>query len=410
MSSIPRIVLKPKRARPFFARHPWVYAGSIAQVPPGLEPGAEVAVASHEGLFVARGLYNPASAIRVRLYRWDDAPLDESFWRERLASAIQLRSGTLQLFQPHTACRLIFSEADQLSGLIVDHYAGFLIVQFSSLALFLRRSILVNLLREMIAPRGLIVRTDRSLADQEAFPRDAPELLGETPPQQHSFSENDLVFQVDLLTGQKTGFFLDQRENRLAAARYAQDRRILDLFCYSGAFGLCTLKHGRARHVTGIDSSAHAIELARANALANHLEQVRFEAADVMHALESLRQQKSRFDMIIADPPKFARNAQGLEEAAKAYLRLNLAALSLIESDGILVTCSCSGLVTPDLFHQILAQAAERAGRDLQILESRGQAPDHPVAASCLESAYLKCVIARVTGPTPPPLDVPTNP
>jgi 23S rRNA (cytosine1962-C5)-methyltransferase len=203
--------------------------------------------------------------------------------------------------------------------------------------------------------------------------------------------------KIDILSGQKTGFYLDQRENRLAAARYARGRRVLDLFCYSGGFGLTCLKHGGATHVLGIDSSAPAIAQARTNAVANRLSAARFETADVFGALESLRRDDEKFGLVICDPPKFARKPQAVEDALRAYVRLNRAAIELIEPGGFLVTCSCSGHVDRLEFARILAKASEVTGREVQILEQRGQAPDHPIAATCLESDYLKCFICRVT-------------
>ncbi len=209
--------------------------------------------------------------------------------------------------------------------------------------------------------------------------------------------ENGLTYRVDLATGQKTGFFLDQRDNRRAVAAYARGRRVLDLFCYTGGFSLNALLHGEAVSTLGIDTSERAIDLARQNAIANHARTARFEVADVFDTLETLRASGEKFGMVICDPPKFARHPKALEDAVKGYLRLNRAAVDVLEPGGVLVTCSCSGLVDRTLFLDILGQVAELSGRPIQILEQRGQAADHPVSASCLETEYLKCVIARVS-------------
>lgn len=390
--------LLPRRARPFFARHPWVFANSIAKLDGPAEPGQEVLLRSHEGAFIARGLYNPRSAIRLRLYRWEDAPLDEAFWRDRLAAAIRLRRDILRLDQPGGACRLVFSESDGLSGLTVDRYDRWLVAQFTSLALFERREMFLRLLAELTGAEGVFLRTERGVAGLEGInlePQTEP-ALGTWPEAPLTITEHEITYHVDPRSGQKTGFYLDQRDNRRAAAALASGRRVLDLFCYTGGFSLNALKHGGASHALGIDSSAPAIELARQNAVTNGLGNARFEAADVGQALQKLRESGDRFGMVICDPPKFARAAGHIEDALKAYARLNLGVLDVLEPDGLLVTCSCSGHVDRATFAQLLGHVAEQSGRPIQILEQRGQAADHPVSASCLETDYLKCVVARV--------------
>ena len=395
-STLPRVVLKPRMARPFFARHPWVYAGSIGQVDGDLAPGTEVAVVSREGQFVARGLFNPRSVIRVRLYRWDDAPLDDAFWRDRLAAAVRLRTDTLGFRDPASPCRLVFSEADGLSGLTVDRYGSCLVVQFTSLALFERREAILDILQELTGAEGVILRTEKGIATLEGLEcRDAV-LRGPEPAGPISVVEHGLTYEVDLRTGQKTGFYLDQRVNRRAVARYAAGKTVLDLFCYTGGFSLNALHHGGATHSLGFDASAPAIELARRNAIANNLPNARFEASDAFDALEKLRSTGQRFGLVICDPPKFARHAKGVDDALKGYLRLNRAALDVLEPGGILATCSCSGLVDRARFAEVLGQVAELSGRPIQFLERLGQAADHPVSASCLETEYLKCFVCRV--------------
>lgn len=389
----PRVVLKPRRARPFFARHPWVFAASIARVEGDVGPGTEVAVVSAEGQFVARGLFNPLSTIRVRLYRWDDAPLDEPFWRDRLEAALRLRAVVLGLVGSY---RAVFSEADGISGLTVDRYDRWLVVQFTSLALYERREVLLRLLAELTGAEGIALRTERGIAEQEGLRAPEGLVLGTFPAEAIPLVEHGITYLVDLKAGQKTGFYLDQRDNRRAVAAYARGRRVLDLFCYAGGFGLAALRLGEAEHVLGIDSSAPAIELARRNAVVNGLARARFEVADGFDALERLRASGQVFGLVILDPPKFARHPKAVEDALKAYLRLNRAAVAVLAPDGVLVSCSCSGLVDRELFATMLGQVAELSGRPLQVLEARGQAPDHPVSASCLETEYLKCFICRI--------------
>jgi 23S rRNA (cytosine1962-C5)-methyltransferase len=396
MSSLGRVVLKPRRARPFFARHPWVFDTSIERVEGDVDAGDEVAVVTIDGQFIARGLFNPESAIRVRLYRWDEGPLDQAFWTGQLASALRLRNDALGLDQPGCAIRLLFSEGDGLSGLTVDRYDRWLVARFTSLALYRHCEMLMQLIVEMTNAAGVVVRTERGIAEKEGL-RPGQELtLGLIPDEPVAITENGLTYRVDLRGSQKTGFYLDQRDNRRAAAGYCRGKRVLDLFCYTGGFSLCAIRHGGAASSLGVDSSIPMIERAREHASLNEVSSARFEADDVQAMLGRLRASGTRFDVVICDPPKYARQAKDIERALKGYTKLNLAALDVLEPEGILVTCSCSGLVTAELFAEVMGTVAERSGRPIQILEQRGQAPDHPIAASCLETEYLKCLICRV--------------
>lgn len=388
-----RVVLRPRMARPFFARHPWVFAGSIARVEGDPAPGDEVRVVSHENQFIARGLFNPKSQIRARLYRWDDAPLDDAFWASRIDEALSLRREVLAIPGP---CRLIFSEGDGLSGLTIDRYGDWLVAQFTALALFERRERLFDLLSERLSVRGILLRSEKGIAEQEALSFAEGPARGKAPDGPIAIEEQGLSWEVDLTTGQKTGFYLDQRDNREAVGRLARGRRMLDLFCYTGGFGLTALKHG-ATSVLGVDASTRAIELARRNAERNGFSRsATFESADGFDRAEELRGSGERFGVVSVDPPKFARGARSIDAALKAYLKINRIAVELLEPGGILATCSCSGLVGRDEFAGVLAQASELSGRPIQILESRGQAADHPISVTCPQSSYLKCIVARV--------------
>jgi 23S rRNA (cytosine1962-C5)-methyltransferase len=399
MSCSGRIVLKPRRARPFFARHPWVFDASVERVVGEPASGDEVDVETHEGQFIARGLYNPVSTIRVRLYRWDDGPLDDAFWSKSLAAAVRCRRDVLGLVgQEKSACRLVFSEGDGLSGLTVDRYDRWLSAQFNSLALYQRRDLILRLLAELTGADGIIARTARGIAQKEGLRSGQVETVGSIPEQPVAIVENGLTYQVDLRTHQKTGFYLDQRDNRRVVAGYCRERRVLDLFCFSGGFSLNAVKHGGASVTLGIDSSPPMIDLARTHAKINGIDSARFENGDVLDTLARLKSEGARFDVVICDPPKYARQAKDVEHAVKGYTRLNLAALDVLEPDGVLVTCSCSGLVGRDMFVDLIGRVAEQSGRPIQILEQRGQAPDHPISASCLETEYLKCLICRVVG------------
>lgn len=391
-----RVILQPRRARPFYGHHPWVYAGAIAAVEGEPADGGEVNLFSHAGNFVGRGLYNSRSKIRVRLYDWSpDVPLDRAFFRDRLAAAVHLRGPILGLDGPGRACRLVFSEADGLSGCTVDRYDRWLVVQFTALAMAQRRELLTELLVELTNPDGIQLRTERGIGRLEGLELQDGPLWGQVPTEPVTIEEDGLRFRVHLAEGQKTGFYLDQRENRRTVARFAPGRRVLDAFCYTGGFGLHAARAG-ARAVLGIDVSASALALAADNARLNGLEDVTFNRADVFARLDALAAAGERFDLLVLDPPKFARTRDAVEDALRGYRRLQALALRLLQPDGILVTCCCSGLISMEMLEDVLAQLAVEGKREVQILERRGQAPDHPVAATCPESNYLKCLISRV--------------
>jgi 23S rRNA (cytosine1962-C5)-methyltransferase len=394
--SLPRVVLLPRRARPFYGGHPWVYAGAIAAVEGGPSDGDAVDLYSHAGSFIARGLYNSRSKIRVRLYSTQpDIPLDAAFFRHRLARALALRTSILGLTAPRTACRLVFSEGDGLSGLIVDRYDRRLVVQFTALALAERREMVCDLLTELVDPQSISLRTERGIGRMEGIElKDGP-LRGELPAEPTVIEEDGLRFLVHLAEGQKTGFYLDQRFNRRAVARLAGSRRVLDAFCYSGGFGLHAARAG-AREVLGIDVSASALELAEQNTQLNDLSGISFVRDNVFHRMQALESSNTRFDLVVLDPPKFARTRQAVEDALPGHKRLHELALRLLDSDGLLVTCCCSSFITAAMLEEQIAQLAALGRRHVQLLERRSQAPDHPILATCPESEYLVCLIYRV--------------
>ena len=391
------VILKPKRARPFFGRHPWVLDAAVARVEGSPADGDVVDLATHEGRFVARGLWNSASRLRVRLYTFAaEVQLDDALWRARLESAVALRR-SLGLDAREGAARLVNSEGDDLSGLVVDRYGDYLAVQVTALAMARRLDTLADTLMDLVTPRGILLRgADRGLAKLEGLQLPDRLLRGAAPDGPIFVREYGLTFGVDLTEGQKTGYYLDQRDNRQAAARYARGRRVLDMFCYSGGFAVACAVSGGARSVLAVDGSSRAAALARANADMNGAANVAVETADAFEKLDALRNGGEQFGMVILDPPKFARSRATAEDALRAYHRINRVGVDLLEPGGILVTCSCSGSVSRDQFLEMLGGVAQRAGRSLQFLECRGAAPDHPVSASCLEGEYLKCVIARV--------------
>jgi 23S rRNA (cytosine1962-C5)-methyltransferase len=374
-----------------------VLDSAVAKVEGEPADGDVVDLATHDGHFVARGLWNSQSRMRVRLYAFDaSTKLDTELWHTRLASALALRK-TLGLDERAGATRLVNSEGDDLSGLIVDRYGEYLAVQVTALAMAVRLDTLCDALESLVAPRGILLRgAERGLAKLEGLSLVDRVVRGTAPAGAIFVHEHGLKFGVDLAEGQKTGFYLDQRDNRQAAARYARGRRVLDMFCYSGGFAVACAVSGGARSVLAVDTSAKAAALARANAELNGAANVTVEAVDAFEKLDALTAAGERFGMVILDPPKFARSRSTVDDALRAYHRINRVAVGLLEPGGILVTCSCSGSVSRDDFLQMLSGVAQRSARPIQVLESRGAAADHPVSASCLEGEYLTCVIARV--------------
>ena len=400
------VILKPRRALPFFSRHPWVFAGAIDRVlvdgqrvhPDAVDAGSEVTLMSSSREFVARGLYNPHSNLRVRLYSWNpERPIDADLLAQRINEAINLRRAQFGEFTRENACRLIFSESDGLSGLTVDRYGDWLLVQFTSLALYHFAETIVRQLELRLRPRGIYARTDRGIGESEKLEFTDGLLAGEEPPRPMFIEERGTRFGVDVATGQKTGFYLDQSSNRRAVAGYVTSHRVLDVFCYTGAFGITAIRNGGASSCVGIDSSTTALETARANAELNEVAtQCRFEKADAKKRLHELARAGEKFDTVILDPPKMARNRAGVRRALKGYFHLNRSAVDLLPPGGLLVTCSCSGLISRIEFQQMLASVTRESNRTIRMLEDRGQAPDHPVSVNCLETGYLKCLICRV--------------
>ncbi|MBW3597078.1 MAG: class I SAM-dependent rRNA methyltransferase [Planctomycetes bacterium] len=392
-----RVILKPRKALPFLGRHPWVFASAIARIEGEPDDGDVVDLFSDRERFIARGVLNQRSGLRVRLYRWEeDQPLDAAFWRDRIERAIALRR-RLGLLAPHAGTRLIYSEADGLSGLVADWFAGHLVLQLNSLAMASRWPLLAPILIELLSPQSVTARIEKSIAAEEGIEPQHEVALGSPPPEGVLLEEHGIQYRVDLLGGQKTGFYLDQRDNRLAAARYMEGRRVLDLFCYTGAFSLAAAKLGGAAEVIGVDSSKKAIAAAEANAELNGVANVRFSVGEGFQTMEKYQPLGQPFEAIVLDPPKFTRTRKGVRAALQAYHRLNRRAVELLTPGGVLVTCSCSGGVLREDFLEMLSGVAQKTGRDIQLLEQRGAAPDHPVSATCLETEYLKCFICRVT-------------
>ncbi len=392
-----RVILLPRKARPFHGRHPWVLETAIQRVDGETEAGDVVDLISDSGQWVARGIINPASRLRVRLYSWrEDEELDDAFWRARLQQARALRE-SLGYLRPGGGARLVYSESDGVSGLVVDRFGDYLVMHVTAQAIAARVDRLIPLLVEIFHPKGILVRSDpESLRKERLHLAAAGAAWGTLPEGPVFFDEHGIRYGVDLHEGQKTGFYLDQRENRRCAAALAADKRVLDVCCYTGGFSLAAAIVGSAREVLGIDSSSKAIAMARAHAQLNGVANVHFEEADAFLRLAQLSDEGHAFGLVIVDPPKFARRREGVADALRAYHQLNQLAVSVTQANGFLVTCSCSGYVSRDEFAFMLAEVARTTRREIQFLEVRGAAPDHPVSATCLETEYLKCFVCRV--------------
>ncbi|RLT16535.1 MAG: class I SAM-dependent rRNA methyltransferase [Planctomycetota bacterium] len=391
--------LKPGKGRESLGRHPWILEASLVESvsPPRL--GEQVDVLGADGRWIGRGLYHPESRIRVRMYVWSqDQWIDAERFAVRIGQAIELRRQYLAGSGQVDGLRWINSEGDFLSGLVVDGFAGHLVVQVNARVLMPYLDGILGQLVEHIKPLSISLSIDEKTARSEGLEVQERLVYGQLPEGTLSLRENGLTWRVDLVGGQKTGYYLDQRENRLAASRWVPaGARVLDVCTYAGGFALTLAKLGDGASVVGVDSSARALDLGRQNAAANGiLGGVEWEQADFFEALSARVDRQELFDMVVLDPPKLAGARDKVPRALAAYHRLNYLAIRCLHPGGVLVSCSCSGRVSRSDFVDVLLGAARRAGRDLQILENRGPSADHPVNIHCPETDYLKCLIGRV--------------
>jgi 23S rRNA (cytosine1962-C5)-methyltransferase len=388
-----KVTLKPNRDKPLRQKHPWIFSGAIERSDSTIEDGDVVDVVTSRGEFLARGCLNRQSQIAVRILTWDEVEaIDEGFWARRLALAASWR-----VMGDHEARRLVNAESDGLPGLIVDRYGDWLIVQALTLGIEKFKPLIAQQLNSILRPRGIYERSDVDVREKEGLPSTSGMLIGAEPPDRVEIDEYGYRYFVDVKHGHKTGFYLDQRENRKKIQAYVNHAEVLNLFAYTGGFAVAALRAG-AQSVVNVDSSTAALQLARDNLRLNGLptNDEDFVAADVFSYLRQLRAEQRSFDVIIADPPKLAQSQSQVEKAARAYKDLNLVALQLLRSGGHLITFSCSGLISPDLFQKIVFGAALDAGRDAQIVERLSQASDHPVLLSFPEGEYLKGLVCRV--------------
>jgi 23S rRNA (cytosine1962-C5)-methyltransferase len=447
----PTVLLKENRDKPVRQRHPWIFSGAVERLRGDAQPGDLVTVADHHGAPLATAYYNPKSQIVARILSFDPAePIDDAFWHARLKRAIdgrkalglvtgdELRVTSEEKEQePHakgaegakdakedaslrslrplrelpdpppatrhspltTAYRLVNAEADGLPGLIVDRYGDHLVMQCLTLGIDRRKAAVTEQLAALLRPAGVLERSDVDVRGKEGLKQLVEMRHGEPPPPELTIHENGHAFLVDIWRGHKTGFYLDQRDNRAAAATpiYLAGGEVLNVFAYTGAFGVYATAAGAAR-VTQVDSSAAALEMAERNMALNGFARPDDEliAGDAFEVLRYYREEGRQFDAVVLDPPKFATSQGQVERACRGYKDLNWLALRLLRPGGLLVTFSCSGLVSADLFQKVVFGAAVDARRDVQGLQHLGQSADHPVLLSFPESAYLKGLLCRV--------------
>jgi 23S rRNA (cytosine1962-C5)-methyltransferase len=365
--------------------HPWIFASDVVDRGDAA-PGDAVRVLDPKSKFLGVAHYSSTSQITLRLLSTRPEIIDRTFFRERLATAHAHRE---RMVQNSDAYRLVFSEGDLLPGLIVDRYGPYLVLQTLNQGMDGARDVIVDCLQELLAPAGILARNDATVRKLEDLPLEVITLSGEIPERVH-IRMNGLQLEADLLHGQKTGVYLDQRENYLAAARWARGR-VLDCFTSSGGFALHTA--AQAESVEAVDSSAGALAIAAANARANAIANINFRQADVFDFLSGLER---RYSMVVLDPPAFAKSRRAVEDAARGYKDINFRAVRLLDPGGVLVTCSCSHHMSEGAFYEVIAQAALDAGKTLRVLERRTQASDHPILLTVPETMYLKCLVLEV--------------
>jgi len=381
-----------KKTKRITAGHLWVFSNELYENPKQYDPGALVEICDMKENFIGIGYINPRSLISIRILSREKVPIDSAFWRDRIEDALALRKG---LFGKEDAYRVIYSEGDYLPGLIVDRYGSCLVLQFLTLGMELLKDMIIGILDEIVQPDLIVLRNDSRIRDLEGLPRYKEVVKGELEALP-CINENGVAFEVNPLEGQKTGFFLDQRENRKSLSEIIKGGSGLDLFCYSGAWTLKLANSGA--EVTGVDESSRAIQWAERNAELNGLrEKVKFVTEDVFSFVKNeLRQNERRYDFIVLDPPAFVKSSTRLKEAVKAYRSLNEMSMRLIKPGGILATSSCSYHLGRDLFLNMLVSAGKSACRNLRMISLRSQGRDHPVVLAMPETEYLKCAFLLV--------------
>lgn len=390
------IRLKPAREKSLRRLHPWVFAGSIDRVEGPVERGDTVDIVDANRTFFARGFISPDSQIRARVWTFDkDEQIDEHFFLRKIEAATRFRERVVP--PDTTACRLVFSESDGLPGLIVDRYGEYLVTQFLTVGVERWRDIIIDHLINLFSPRGIWDRSDTDARLKEGLWSRSENIFGSSPPELLEISQRGVKYLVDIRSGHKTGFYLDQQENREAIARHCVGASVLNCFSYTGGFALAALQAGADR-VTNLDSAQRALDIAEQAMTVNGFEPSRagYICDDAFEMLRTLMREKFQFDVVILDPPKFVDSAQQVKQGSRGYKDINMLAMRLLVPGGRLFTFSCSGSVEQDLFQKIVADAALDVRRTAQFIGFFGQSADHPIRASFPEARYLKgihCII-----------------
>lgn len=389
-----QLILKPEKEKPMRGRHPWIYSGAIDRIDEDYKSGDLVRVYSARKEFLGTGYLNPRSQIAVRMLSFVDEEIDRDFFARRLDGALELR----RCFLPENtnACRLVHSEGDFLPGLIVDRYGEHLVVQFQTAGIEKWRDTILELLSEKVKVRGIYEKDDSEAREWEGLEKRVGLLRGEEPPDYVEIEEYGVKFMVDIHAGQKTGFFLDQRENRKLVGGLSKDKRVLNCFAYTGGFSVYAALGG-ARRVVSVETSERALNTARENFKLNGMTEAgdthEFVRAD---AFEYLRETNESFDLAILDPPAFAKSKDHVMQASRAYKDINLWALKRLAPSGLLYTASCSSYIDPGLFQKIIFAAAKDARREVRILHKTSHAFDHPINIYHPEGEYLKGLLCGV--------------
>lgn len=385
------LYLKKGEERRLLAGHAWVYANEVARIEGKDKNGALAEVRASDGRFIGRGYINHLSKILVRIFLRSEAEEEAAALERRIRAAVSLRKTLYG--EDNDCCRLIFAEADDLPALIVDRYGDVLVCELLSLGMDKRRELIADILERVCAPQGIYLRGDAPVRRKEGLPLENGVLRGEVP-DTVVVHENGLAMEVDVKRGQKTGCFLDQKENRLAVRRYCRGAKVLDCFCNSGGFSLNAA--AVAKEVTAVDISPLALEQVRANAARNGFTNIRTVCADAFEQLRAFRAAGESFDCVILDPPAFCKSAAEVPGAYRGYKDVNISGMKLVRPGGFLVTCSCSHYMTMPLFEKMLRESARDCGRRAKILDVRVQAPDHPALLAAEETNYLKAYFLQI--------------
>lgn len=392
------VILKKGKEKAVLHRHPWVFSGAIELVKGSPDNGDIVRLLNAKGDFMAYGFFNDQSRVALRLLEWDEhVAVNDAWFRNKVAVAVSSRADILADGSTNT-CRLIFSESDYLPGLIVDKYNNHLAVQVLTSGIEKVMPVIIDELQRLLKPESIFDKSDASSREHEGLQTSNIALTLASPPENVEVRENDIIYNINIAEGQKSGFYCDQRDNRKILASYTKDKKVLDCFCYTGGFTLNGLNNG-ATSVTSVDSSALAIETLKENIKLNKLDAAKHTAiqSDVNKQLRVFKEQDEKFDVIVLDPPKYAPSRSALDRASRAYKDLNRLAMLLLNEGGLLATFSCSGAMDMETFKQVLAWAALDAGKQVQFINQFCQPADHPVRASFPEGEYLKGLLCRVS-------------